>query len=149
MPSHSIQSPSETLDPNSTATQPSRPLNLSSSAGGGATGDSAAGSGSAYHRTAVTAAGAVSHPSDSSGCEDDGDDEVSGAAHVDCNAFVANAAVHGDAYSWHVDADPSVIPDSPWTQMYGRYFNRVRQIGADILDQCFTFLILKSPENPS
>lgn len=57
------------------------------------------------------------------GCEADDPNLL---ARVDCNAFVANAAVYGDAYSWHVDADPSVMPDSPWTQHYGRYFNRVR-----------------------
>lgn len=31
-----------------------------------------------------------------------------------CEAFVANAAVHGDTFLWHVDGDPSDIPDGPW-----------------------------------
>ena len=26
---------------------------------------------------------------------------------VDCNQFVANAAVYGDCFQWHLDADPS------------------------------------------
>ncbi|KXZ50143.1 hypothetical protein GPECTOR_17g779 [Gonium pectorale] len=44
---------------------------------------------------------------------------------IDCNQFVANAAMHGDAYSWHVDADPSTLPfPSPWTLEYGQYINR-------------------------
>eukprot|EP00803_Ostreobium_quekettii_P005945 evm.model.scf_1775.4 EVM.evm.TU.scf_1775.4 scf_1775:24224-27288(+) len=44
-------------------------------------------------------------------------------AHVDCNAFVGNAAVYGDCYQWHVDADPSTFPPSPWVDRHGRYFN--------------------------
>jgi hypothetical protein len=44
---------------------------------------------------------------------------------VDCNQFVANAAVHGDSFSWHVDADPWDLPESAWTQQHGHYFNRV------------------------
>ena len=44
---------------------------------------------------------------------------------VDANPFVANAAVPGDRFQWHVDADPSEFVDSEWTQEHGRYFNRV------------------------
>ena len=47
------------------------------------------------------------------------------AGGVDANPFVANAAVPGDAFQWHVDADPSDFVDSDWTDQYGRYFNRV------------------------
>jgi hypothetical protein len=44
---------------------------------------------------------------------------------ADCSCFLANAAVHGDSYSWHVDADPSTFPcPSPWTDSYGSYCNR-------------------------
>ena len=40
-----------------------------------------------------------------------------GSARFRCDAFVANAAVHGDEYRWHVDADPSSFPDScAWTR---------------------------------
>jgi hypothetical protein len=44
---------------------------------------------------------------------------------ADCSCFLANAAVHGDCYSWHVDADPSTFPcPSPWTDTFGSYCNR-------------------------
>lgn len=47
------------------------------------------------------------------------------AVAADCSTFLANAAVYGDNYSWHVDADPSTFPSpSPWTQAYGNYCNR-------------------------
>ncbi|GAB4818432.1 hypothetical protein N2152v2_005478 [Parachlorella kessleri] len=43
---------------------------------------------------------------------------------VDCAAFVANAAVAGDSFAWHVDADPTSFPSpSPWVDAYGDYFN--------------------------
>ncbi|KAL4855298.1 hypothetical protein ACK3TF_004052 [Chlorella vulgaris] len=43
---------------------------------------------------------------------------------VDCSCFVANAAVAGDSFSYHVDADPTSFPDgSPWNAAYGDYFN--------------------------
>ena len=50
-------------------------------------------------------------------------DETSTAPSVDCNQFVGNAAVYGDAYSWHVDADPADFPPSPWTAAFGNYCN--------------------------
>lgn len=42
---------------------------------------------------------------------------------VDCNQFVGNAAVYGDCYTWHVDADPAAFPPSPWVNAYGSYCN--------------------------
>lgn len=43
---------------------------------------------------------------------------------VDCACFVANAAVAGDTFRFHVDADPTSFPDgSPWHAAYGDYFN--------------------------
>jgi hypothetical protein len=39
---------------------------------------------------------------------------------VHCAQFVANAAVAGDCFSWHVDADPATFPDSPWVERAGR-----------------------------
>jgi hypothetical protein len=49
----------------------------------------------------------------------------SGSVAADCSCFLANAAVHGDCYSWHVDADPSTFPSpSPWTDAFGSYCNR-------------------------
>lgn len=44
---------------------------------------------------------------------------------VDCAFMLANAAMYGDSFSWHVDADPQVFPEpSTWTQQYGLYCNR-------------------------
>jgi hypothetical protein len=44
---------------------------------------------------------------------------------ADANAFVANAAVCGDMFHWHVDCDPAALPEgSPWSQEHGCYFNR-------------------------
>ncbi len=42
---------------------------------------------------------------------------------VDCNQFVGNAAVYGDCYTWHVDADPAAFPPSPWVDAFGYYCN--------------------------
>lgn len=42
---------------------------------------------------------------------------------VDCNQFVGNAAVYGDCYTWHVDADPAAFPPSPWVEAFGSYCN--------------------------
>ena len=43
-----------------------------------------------------------------------------------CEQFVANAAVAGNQFLWHVDADPSNIPvESPWAATMGLYANRV------------------------
>ena len=43
-----------------------------------------------------------------------------------CERFVANAAVHGDVFRWHLDADPSSLPPSEWTATHGTYTNRER-----------------------
>lgn len=42
---------------------------------------------------------------------------------VDCDQFVANAAVAGDTFAWHIDADPAGFPRSPWTDAFGDYCN--------------------------
>lgn len=48
-------------------------------------------------------------------------------AHGVCQQFVANAAVAGNQFRWHVDADPANIPpDSEWAASIGLYVNRVR-----------------------
>ena len=50
------------------------------------------------------------------------------AANYDCDKFVANAAVYGDCFQWHVDADPWTFDEaSEWAQQHGIYFNGVRQ----------------------
>ncbi|EOD10434.1 hypothetical protein EMIHUDRAFT_452668 [Emiliania huxleyi CCMP1516] len=41
--------------------------------------------------------------------------------------LAANAPVSSDgeaAYGWHIDADPALLPPSPWTDCFGRYPNR-------------------------
>ena len=41
-----------------------------------------------------------------------------------CDAFVANAATRGDAFRWHVDADPTSLPlASPFVDALGSYVN--------------------------
>lgn len=59
------------------------------------------------------------HPLSTSGSDDESVAEPS----VDCNQFVGNAAVYGDCYTWHVDADPSAFPASPWVDTFGHYCN--------------------------
>ena len=36
-----------------------------------------------------------------------------------CDSFVANAATFGDVFKWHVDGDPSTIPDGLWRERFG------------------------------
>lgn len=65
-----------------------------------------------------------SRPTSSSSTE--GDHKPADRQHpasVDCNQFVGNAAVYGDCYTWHVDADPSAFPASPWVDTFGHYCN--------------------------
>lgn len=42
---------------------------------------------------------------------------------VTCAHFVGNAPVHGDEYTWHIDADPASLPDCVWTAAFGDYVN--------------------------
>lgn len=41
----------------------------------------------------------------------------------DCSAILVNAALPFDEYRYHVDADPSSLPQSPWTDCFGDYIN--------------------------
>lgn len=41
----------------------------------------------------------------------------------DCCSILANAAVVGDAFQWHIDADPAAMPPSTWTATFGDYCN--------------------------
>ncbi|KAK9822818.1 hypothetical protein WJX81_003308 [Elliptochloris bilobata] len=54
------------------------------------------------------------------------DRKVMADAPVRCAAFVGNAAVAGDAFAYHVDADPAAFPDSPWRARFGDYANGAR-----------------------
>lgn len=38
----------------------------------------------------------------------------------------ANAPIHGHQFNYHIDADPYFAPPSPWTDVYGRYTNRLQ-----------------------
>ena len=40
-----------------------------------------------------------------------------------CTSFVANAAVYGDQFQWHVDADPLSFPPGPWRSTHGEHEN--------------------------
>lgn len=40
--------------------------------------------------------------------------------------LTANAPTFGDSFEYHIDADPKQTPPSPWTDIFGRYFNRAR-----------------------
>lgn len=39
-------------------------------------------------------------------------------------ANAPTAAEDPDTFQWHIDADPNLLPPSPWTDYYGRYPNR-------------------------
>ena len=39
------------------------------------------------------------------------------------SSLVANAAVYGHCFCWHVDADPAEMPPSAWRDAYGDYTN--------------------------
>lgn len=54
--------------------------------------------------------------------------------------MVANAPVYGDRFSWHVDADPSSFPPSPWRDHFGTYTNRSDRVPSFMsLLFCFFF----------
>ena len=57
--------------------------------------------------------------------EDGGEDAPDDARPASRTSFVANAATHGDCFSWHVDADPRCLPRSAaWP--HGAYTNGTR-----------------------
>jgi hypothetical protein len=39
--------------------------------------------------------------------------------------LTANAPTAGDSFDYHIDGDPNQTPPSPWTDVYGRYPNRL------------------------
>lgn len=39
--------------------------------------------------------------------------------------LTANAPTNGDHFQDHIDGDPNLTPPSPWTDVYGRYPNRI------------------------
>ena len=52
--------------------------------------------------------------------------------------LTANAPTHGDTFDYHIDADPLKAPASPWTDVYGRYPNRMK--GKPRLISCLVYL---------
>ena len=75
------------------------------------------------NQTASTAASDTSEAvTDQDADHHDSTVSSTGAA-VDCNQFVGNAAVYGDCYTWHIDADPAAFPPSPWVDAFGYYCN--------------------------
>jgi len=66
------------------------------------------------------------------GGEQDTSDEYS------ATPFVANAAVYGNAFQWHVDADPSSLPPSRWLSAHGDYANG--QAGKPLLVSLLVYL---------
>lgn len=62
-----------------------------------------------------------------------------------CGRFVANAAVHGDTFQWHLDADPSSLPPSEWTAAHGSYTNRER--GKPLFVSCILYLDADWPDD--
>jgi hypothetical protein len=40
--------------------------------------------------------------------------------------LTANAPTVGDAFDFHIDGDPNQTPPSPWTDVFGRYPNRLK-----------------------
>ena len=74
---------------------------------------------SGYHRPSVSAstnaaftqAGATYMPPSQQEAEPPGDQRGVAAPSANCDQFVGNAAVYGDCFQWHIDADPAgVVP---------------------------------------
>lgn len=52
--------------------------------------------------------------------------------------LTANAPMHGQTFEYHIDGDPYFAPPSPWTDVYGRYYNRSR--GKPRFMSCLVYL---------
>jgi len=52
--------------------------------------------------------------------------------------LTANAPTHGDTFDYHVDADPLQAPASPYTDVFGRYPNRMK--GKPRFVSCLVYL---------
>jgi hypothetical protein len=63
-------------------------------------------------------------------------DEAGEAEGVQCDEIVVNAAVEGDSFGWHVDADPAALPPSDWTDQHGSYCNGVTIFRPDDMICC-------------
>jgi len=52
--------------------------------------------------------------------------------------LTANAPTYGDSFNFHIDGDPYLTPPSPWTDVYGRYPNRLK--GKPRFMSCLVYL---------
>lgn len=52
--------------------------------------------------------------------------------------LTANAPVCGDEFAYHIDGDPYTTPPSPWTDVFGRYPNRIH--GKPRMMSCLVYL---------
>ena len=52
--------------------------------------------------------------------------------------LTANAPTCGDAFDYHIDGDPFLTPPSPWTDVFGRYPNRLK--GKPRFMSCIVYL---------
>jgi len=60
--------------------------------------------------------------------------------------LVGNAAVHGDAFSWHRDAQPALLhPESPWCERYGLFENGAE--GKPLLVSAVVYMNQEWPES--
>lgn len=60
------------------------------------------------------------------------------AVYGNVSPLTVNAPTFGDAFSVHIDADPNTTPASPWTDIFGRYYNR--NIGKPRFVSCLLYL---------
>ncbi|KAK9819911.1 hypothetical protein WJX72_003865 [[Myrmecia] bisecta] len=70
------------------------------------------------------------------------EDEVEGGL----SPFVGNAVLHGEEYSWHIDADPAQVDvESPWARHFGLYYNR--EAGKPLFVSMLMYLDADWPEH--
>ena len=135
MPSHLIQTDQQAAPDNHTVQSPQLDRSKQTVVGDGIdSGDSQAQSSSSCHmdQEDLTAASeAAVAPTAEQHADSTGSNQ---AASVDCNQFVGNAAVYGDCYTWHIDADPAAFPSSPWVDAFGHYCNGEPGTSAFICD---------------
>eukprot|EP00658_Telonema_sp_P-2_P006618 TRINITY_DN12501_c0_g1_i3.p1 TRINITY_DN12501_c0_g1~~TRINITY_DN12501_c0_g1_i3.p1 ORF type:complete len:385 (+),score=90.56 TRINITY_DN12501_c0_g1_i3:231-1385(+) len=51
-------------------------------------------------------------------------DLTTGGHEIMAHRMVANAPLADESFDWHIDADPALLPDSPFVTRHGRYPNR-------------------------
>ncbi|DBB12125.1 TPA: hypothetical protein ACH3X3_006236 [Trebouxia sp. C0006] len=144
MPSHLIQTDQQAAPDNHTVQSPQLDRSKQTVVGDGIdSGDSQAESSSSCHmdqEDLTAASGSATAPTAEQHADSTGSNQ---AASVDCNQFVGNAAVYGDCYTWHIDADPAAFPSSPWVDAFGHYCNG--EPGRPLLVSLLLYLDTKWP----